>query len=269
MKDIGMGCSFENAKELRSLYGINTLIVPCGPDEMCVKKNQMKEFQENVASKDLIPYDVALVTHGPIWYNLCSKEKKNAVFFHLKMLCEYASMMNISQFVIHPGHKGNLDSFEAFSNCVEFLAEFDPILEQCGVKLLLENCAGSANGAKFGTMIDIRMVMDVVRSKNIGYCFDTAHAFANGEPVNSLEYWKEQVAKASLIHLNCPDPKVRFGSHYDRHSATSLANWDTFFHPDSLGWISSEFEGLVVMESIEEVALSDLIMLRKKYGNQV
>lgn len=142
-------------------------------------------------------------------------------------------------------------------------------MEATGVKLVLENSAGSANGSKFGSMVDIGMIMDVLRSKHVGYCFDSAHAYANGEPVDSLTYWQDKVGNATLIHLNCPDAKVRFGSHFDRHSATSLANWNNFFSPESLEWVFCKFGGDVVLEAMPDIALSDIMMLRERYGHQV
>lgn len=93
-----------------------------------------------------------------------------------------------------------------------------------GVKILLENTAGS--GVELGHSFEqLRMIIDgVVQSARIGVVLDTAHAFAAGYDLRTeaavaktLTAFDQTIGyiRLSLIHLN--DSKTACGSHRDRH----------------------------------------------------
>jgi len=93
-----------------------------------------------------------------------------------------------------------------------------------GVKLLLENTAGSGSwlGYKF---VHHKMIFDRVEHKErLGVCLDTAHAFAAGYDLKSKDGLEMLIAeieslvgmdKVCVIHLN--DSKKDFNTHLDHH----------------------------------------------------
>lgn len=90
------------------------------------------------------------------------------------------------------------------------------------VWLLLENTAGQ--GSELGQSVDelLAIHQQIQVSNQVGFCFDTCHAFAAGWL--SLPDWDEFVEAIGhgeflqllkMIHLN--DSKTGFGEHRDRH----------------------------------------------------
>ena len=93
-----------------------------------------------------------------------------------------------------------------------------------GVKILLENTAGS--GVELGHSFEqLRMIIDgVEQSARIGVVLDTAHAFAAGYDLRTEAAVAKTLAlfdqtieyhRLCLVHLN--DSKAECGSHNDRH----------------------------------------------------
>ena len=96
------------------------------------------------------------------------------------------------------------------------------------VTFLLENSAGQKNsmGSKLEEM---RSILDIISSKNVGICMDTCHAFAAGYDLRSEKKNDDFVdkfdsviglEKLRLIHLN--DSKNEIGAHIDRHEHIGL-----------------------------------------------
>jgi len=94
--------------------------------------------------------------------------------------------------------------------------------------ILLENTAGTKNSTG-STFENLQFVLDNVKSKNIGICLDTAHAFAAGYDLRSIEDVNKTINllediiginRVKAIHLN--DSKYTFNSHSDRHEHIGL-----------------------------------------------
>ncbi len=130
--------------------------------------------------------------------------------------------------VLHPGHSMGLAPVEAqrrIARAIRSLfATADPGAST-GPMVLLENAAGQGSevGARFGELSRIRVLTGVYAAR-VGYCLDTAHAFAAGYPLHdrhglrrtvenlALQWGLEQI---KLMHLN--DSKTPCGSRVDRH----------------------------------------------------
>ena len=92
------------------------------------------------------------------------------------------------------------------------------------VMLLLENTAGTKNSMG-GSFEDIQNIIErVCYARNIGICFDTAHAFAAGYDLRTQKAVEETITKLEraiglekvrLVHLN--DSVGDYNSHLDRH----------------------------------------------------
>ena len=90
-------------------------------------------------------------------------------------------------------------------------------------KVILENCAGA--GRTVGhTMAQIGRILGEVGPERIGVCVDTAHVFAAGYAIDTVQGIDEMLVEAEeafgldlieLIHLN--DSKSALGSRVDRH----------------------------------------------------
>ncbi|HXL55725.1 MAG TPA: deoxyribonuclease IV, partial [Chitinophagaceae bacterium] len=91
------------------------------------------------------------------------------------------------------------------------------------VKILLENTAGqgSAIGYRFE---HLKEIMDGVKSKRIGVCFDTCHAFSAGYDLRddtafqkTFDEFDKVVGIDNLYAIHINDTKTDLGSRVDRH----------------------------------------------------
>ena len=90
-------------------------------------------------------------------------------------------------------------------------------------KLILETSAGG--GTKLGLNAKtVGKILKEIKSKRIGVCFDTAHAFEAGT-INydsdtikkTFDEWDEEVGLENIVVIHANDSKTEFGSHNDRH----------------------------------------------------
>ncbi|MEM3781791.1 MAG: deoxyribonuclease IV [Candidatus Micrarchaeaceae archaeon] len=92
-------------------------------------------------------------------------------------------------------------------------------IDTLNVTLLFENEAGQRN-AMGSSIEELLEVLDLVKTKNKGFCIDTCHAFAAGYDIRKEEVLdnmaKALSGKIKLIHLN--DARFGLGSRLDRHA---------------------------------------------------
>jgi deoxyribonuclease-4 len=126
--------------------------------------------------------------------------------------------------VLHPGASGK----QAFELAIEKVADgLDQVFNthpDSKALVLLENTAGQGTSVG-GEFENLRNIRDLVKNKgNIGYCFDTCHAFAAGYDISTKKGCEETFKKfddilgienLKVFHLN--DSKGTLGSHLDRH----------------------------------------------------
>ncbi|WOF15278.1 deoxyribonuclease IV [Methanoplanus sp. FWC-SCC4] len=101
--------------------------------------------------------------------------------------------------------------------------------EKSSVMILLENTSGTKNSIG-GTLEDIGEIMDGIgKSKRLGACFDTCHAFAGGYEISTEKGLSETLSdfdtligldNLKVIHIN--DTKGECGSRLDRHEHIGL-----------------------------------------------
>lgn len=90
-------------------------------------------------------------------------------------------------------------------------------------QLLIEISAGS--GSVIGDTFDeVRDILKLVKSDNVGVCFDTAHAFASGYDLRDKEAvattfdtFDKEIGLERLVMSHCNDSKVELGAKKDRH----------------------------------------------------
>jgi deoxyribonuclease IV len=133
------------------------------------------------------------------------------------------NLLGIPYLVIHPGARFDVPVEISIQQTAQFL---DTILEKTPTTtmILLENTAGQGTviGSSFQELSAIRELTS--HKKNIGFCFDTCHAFAAGYDFTSSAsyavFWHMVDATIGInsikvIHLN--DSKKEKGSRVDRH----------------------------------------------------
>lgn len=88
------------------------------------------------------------------------------------------------------------------------------------LKLHIENDAGGKSNPAPSSR-SIKQSISTLKSMgvdNVGFCFDTEHAYAAGDYVNGVSFNDD----IDILHLNAIPHKVEFGGHLDRHSTTRL-----------------------------------------------
>jgi deoxyribonuclease-4 len=90
-------------------------------------------------------------------------------------------------------------------------------------RLLVEISAGSGNVIG-DTFDEIRDILKLVKRRDVGVCFDTAHAFASGYDLrdvaavkSTLDAFDKEIGLERLMMSHCNDSKVELGAKKDRH----------------------------------------------------
>jgi len=131
--------------------------------------------------------------------------------------------LGLSYCVLHPGSYKDQTPETAMKKIIIALEDVLRQTDFSPVKVLLENTAGqgSAIGYRFE---HLKEIIDGVRSKRIGVCFDTCHAFSAGYDLRDDKAFKKTfdefnkvagIDNLYAIHVN--DTKTDIGSRIDRH----------------------------------------------------
>jgi deoxyribonuclease-4 len=131
--------------------------------------------------------------------------------------------LGLSYCVLHPGSYKDQTPETAIKKIIAALEEVLKATDFSKVKILLENTAGQ--GSAIGNRFEhLKEIIDGVRSKRIGVCFDTCHAFSAGYDLRNDEAFKKTfdefdkivgLDNLKAIHIN--DTKTDLGSRVDRH----------------------------------------------------
>lgn len=141
----------------------------------------------------------------------------------LQQEVERCTMLGLSFCVLHPGAAGSQDFETAMAKIADGLKIVLKNTSGSNVMVLLENTAGQGTSLG-GSFENLKQISDLTKSKRIGYCFDTCHAFAAGYDIRTEAGTKETFEKFDEIlgienlkafHLN--DSKGDLGTHLDRH----------------------------------------------------
>lgn len=183
-------------------------------------EKQIKEFKKNCQKHNLIDYYI----HTPYFINLASTDNKikHGSIDACRRELERGTQLGAKYIMTHLGSAGDRTEKDALK---EIVSSIDRILDKYSgkTKLLIEISAGA--GKILGNTFDeIAYIIKNIKNKNVGVCFDTAHAFASGYDLRTktavnktLSEFNKTIGfdKLKLIHAN--DSKVEMGSHKDRH----------------------------------------------------
>ena len=183
-------------------------------------------FKEKLAAVDMRP----MFVHMPYLPNLASP--RNTVYAKsvASLLAEVqrCERLAVPYLVTHLGSHLGTGKAAGLQRIVDAFNE--TFSEADGsVTVLLENTAGTRNSMG-STFEDLESIIDGVSdSQKMGVCFDTAHAFAAGYDLRSLQSLNRVIEgihnilgwnRVKLVHLN--DAKGELGSGVDRHEHIGL-----------------------------------------------
>ena len=144
--------------------------------------------------------------------------------------------LGLSFCVLHPGAAKGQTEEQAIGNVVEALKTVLGETADCKSKILIENTAGQ--GTSIGwSFSQLGAILKGVKSKRLGVCFDTCHAFAAGYDLRTKSAfeatWKEferHVDPEVLLAIHLNDSKGDLGSRIDRHDhiGKGLLGMDAF-----------------------------------------
>ncbi len=199
-------------------------------------EKNIEKFKENCQkygyeAKHILPHNSYLTNLGNP--DAEASEKSRNAFLDEMQRCE---QLGLDRLNFHPGSHLNKISID---ECLTRIADsINWTLEKTnGVTAVLENTAGQ--GTNLGhTFEQLAQIIDQVEDKSrVGVCIDTAHAFAAGYDLRTLDEFNKCFADFDSIvgfnylkgmHIN--DSKKELASRVDRHDelGKGLIGLDTF-----------------------------------------
>jgi deoxyribonuclease IV len=175
-----------------------------------------KKPPEREDAEELRASDVPLYVHAPYLINVCSP-KSNIRYGSRKILqqtCDGAAAVDAAAVIVHGGHaEDGLD--EGIGRWVRSLE-----LLETDVPLYIENTAGGENAVARRFDALARLWEAVSRASGgieLGFCFDTCHAWAAGEELDdAVDRVHAIVGRIDLLHAN--DSRDPPGTGADRHA---------------------------------------------------
>lgn len=161
--------------------------------------------------------DLPLVVHAPYRINVASTNNRIRIPSRtlLQKQVNAAAEIGAIGIVVHGGHVGADDDLEVgFDNWRKCLEKLER-----PTTVLIENTAGG-DGAMARGVDRIAALWEAVRAagaEDVGFCLDTCHAWASGEPLAGLVgRIIAATGRVDLVHVN--DSRDEFGSSADRHA---------------------------------------------------
>ncbi|MBP2134082.1 deoxyribonuclease-4 [Methanomicrobium sp. W14] len=227
---VSIAGSLEKSVERAENIGCTTFQIftgnPRGWNAKDISEKDVGDFTGKLENSHISP----VVAHMPYLPNLATPKpdlyKKSCDVLIREI--ERCSLLKVPYLVTHLGShlgkgrdEGVQRTVEALSGAVESV--------KSDVMILLENTAGTKNSIG-GTLEDIGEILDTAgKTKRIGTCFDTCHAFAAGYDLSTEKGFNETISgydtcigldRLKVVHLN--DAKGECNSRLDRHEHIGL-----------------------------------------------
>lgn len=160
--------------------------------------------------------EVPVYVHAPYLVNIASGNNRvrHPSRKMLQETCDAAANIGAAAVVVHGGYcEPDEDPEHGITRWWKALDELETT-----VPLLIENTAGGDNAVcrRFDRLSDLwDMITDM--DMPVGFCLDTCHAHAAGEPLDGIiERVVDVVGRIDLVHVN--DSRDQPGSGRDRHA---------------------------------------------------
>ena len=206
-----------------------------------------------------------LYVHGSYFSNFCSNYVKDYPVLKKELLM--AKRLEFTHMVLHSGAaKGCMNNMEGIDNLARNMNNI--LRVEKDIKIILENSA-YGNIVLGGDLMDFNVLLNKIdKPELLGFCIDTAHAYAYGYDIQSEQGFASFVKileksigleSIDLIHLN--DTKELLGSRRDKHCALgegvlgkdSLQRMVKVFKDIPMLLEMPPLESSVEMEVLEEV----------------
>jgi deoxyribonuclease IV len=203
---------------------------------------------------ELAASNVPIYVHAPYRINVAHPNPRIRIPSRktLQGALERAAEIGAAGFIVHGGHAE--DGVEA--GYVRWAKVFEE-LGETPVPILIENTAGGDN-AMARYVENIAKLWTYLTDYSVGFCFDTCHAHAAGEELDSVvERVLEATGRIDLVHANSSRDETGTGA--DRH-----ANFDQgLMDPESIvSMIAASGAPAVICETPWPGIAADLDYLR-------
>jgi len=208
--------------------------------------------------------EVAVYVHAPYLINVCSPRNniRHGSRKVLQQTCDAAARVGAAAVVVHAGHSE--DGIEPGA------ARWLPTLQRLRseVPVLIENTAGGENavGRRFDALSLLWEQVGAYEGEiEVGFCFDTCHAHAAGEPLaDAIGRARAITGSIDLLHAN--DSRDAAGSGADRHANLGHGEID----PGQLAAMIRDAAAPVVCETPgdRDAVAADLAFVRRALGGE-
>lgn len=193
---------------------------PQGGPAPKLTKEVVDLFRENCAKHKQEEW----VIHAPYYINLASAKdalRKNSARIVREEL-ERGTILGAKYMMFHPGSAKDVGEEKGVALVIETMKRALDGYKGT-TELLVEISAGA--GAVIGDSFEeVGAILKGVGHKDVGVCFDTAHAFASGYDLRTrkaidatLKEFDKHVGLSRLKMSHCNDSKVDLGARRDRH----------------------------------------------------
>ena len=157
---------------------------------------------------------VDIYVHAPYLVNVVNRNNRIRIPSRqiLANTVEGAEQIGAAGIIVHGGHVTKdervEDGFPRWRKALQVL--------ETDIPILIENTA-SGDNAQARRLDHLARLWNVIGDLDPGFCLDTCHAWAGGEPLEGLvERVLEATGRIDLVHLN--DSRDRFDARRDRHA---------------------------------------------------
>ncbi|MQA80334.1 MAG: deoxyribonuclease IV [Streptosporangiales bacterium] len=205
--------------------------------------------------EDLAGAGVEFFIHAPYRLNVATTNNRIRIPSRklLDKQAAAAAKIGAKGLIVHGGH------LQADEDPAIGYANWRKVFERSSFDLpiLIENTAGGDN-AMTRSLDSLARLWDTLDGIEVGFCLDTCHAFAAGEPLEGLvERIRAITGRIDLVHAN--NSRDEFGSTRDRHANLESGEID----PQQIVSVIREAGAPAIVETPEAGQEADIAYLRQ------
>jgi len=186
--------------------------------------------------------DVDFYVHAPYPINVVSDNNRVRIPSRktLANACEAAAQIGAQAVIVHGGHLTN-DDEPLGEGFVRWRKALDAV--DVDIPIYIENTAGGDRA--MARRVDvIKQLWEEIGDLGVGFCLDTCHAWAGGEPMDEVvERILDATGRIDLVH--CNDSRDGFDSRRDRHANLGTGE----IPPDALVEVVRKANAPVIVET--------------------